>query len=825
MKKQLLIILFSLFSIVINSQIAGDIDPAFVTGSGFTAISGPRTLVTQTNGKVILGGQFISYNNTFANRIVRLNVDGTVDSSFGTGTGFNNTVRSIALQNDGKIIVGGDFTSYNGVTANRIIRLNADGSIDTVFGIGFNSIVRCILVLSDTTIIIGGEFTSFNGTISNRGISINQDGSIGGNFTVGFNGGVYSVAIQSGKFIVGGSFTSFDGNAVNRIVRLNVDGTFDSTFIIGSGFDNTVRSVAVQSDGKVIIAGAFITYNASVANRIVRLDTNGANDLTFVTGTGFDNTLSKIDIQTDGKIIAGGFYSSYNGTTENNIVRLTTTGGIDPTFITGAGFNGSVEAFVIQSDGQIMLGGYFNSYNNVGSVTAIRLSTLGAKDITFNTGTGLNGNGNVWTMAEQADGKIITAGAFNLYNGSSANNIARLNTDGSKDPLFNPGGSGINGGVWAMALQSDGKIILGGNGSFTSYNGVVSNRIVRLNDDGTIDPTFITGTGFNSAVRGMAIQSDGKIIIGGDFTTYNGTPVGYMVRLLPSGAIDTGFITGTGFNNIVLPILIQSNGKILIGGVFTSYNGTAANSIISLNNDGTVDTSFNIGTGFDLTPEGAKLQTDGSGKIIVVGDFNTYNGFSSKRIIRLNPDGTRDTGFNIGTGLDGDSFYSVTQPDGKIMVGGYFSNFNGNVAKYIVRLNSDGSNDATFVSGTGFNNGTLSMIRQSTGKLIVSGAFTTYKGISAKNIIRLESTTLGVNDYTNNKKLKIFPNPVVDILNIDFEQTVTAKSYEIYDILGKKIISRSDMENQINVSKLSKGIYVLKANTDEGVFTSKFLKE
>ncbi|MBI4646393.1 MAG: delta-60 repeat domain-containing protein [Bacteroidia bacterium] len=165
-------------------------------------------------------------------------------------------------------------------------------------------------------------------------------------------------------------------------------------------------------------------------------------------------------------------------------------------------------------------------------------------------------------------------------------NVNPFAQSGSIDLSFNPG-TGTTSTIFTTAIQSDGKIIIGG--AFTSYNGTAINRIARLNTDGTLDGTYNPGTGASSTVRTTSIQSDGKIIIGGDFASYNGTAINYIARLNADGTLDGTFNPGTGADNDVYTTAIQSDGKIIIGGNFTSYNGTARNYIARLNTDGTLD--------------------------------------------------------------------------------------------------------------------------------------------------------------------------------------------------------------------------------------------
>ncbi|MBX2927528.1 MAG: T9SS type A sorting domain-containing protein [Saprospiraceae bacterium] len=283
-------------------------------------------------------------------------------------------------------------------------------------------------------------------------------------------------------------------------------------------------------------------------------------------------------------------------------------------------------------------------------------------------------------------GKSSSGGGFTSYNGTPRNFIARLNADGSLDTGFNPG-TGASSGVYAMALQPDGKILIGG--FFNSYNGTGRNRIARLNADGSLDTGFNPGTGANDWVQSLALQPDGKILIGGGFTSYNGTGRNRVARLNADGSLDTGFNPGTGANGWVWAMALQPDGKILIGGLFTTYNGTGRNYIARLNADGSLDTGFNPGTGAGSTVWAMALQPDG--KILIGGDFTTYNGTGRNRVARLNADGSLDTGFNPGTGANNVVRAMSLQPDGKILIGGAFTGYDGTGRNRVARVNGGSS--------------------------------------------------------------------------------------------------------------------------------------
>jgi uncharacterized delta-60 repeat protein len=741
----------------------------FITGTGFEFNSTVNAITLQPDGKILVGGDFTTYNGVVQYRITRLNSDGTLDTGFNSGAGFNSTVNAITLQPDGKILVGGEFTTYNGFTRGRIARLKADGTRDTSFGVGvgtgFNtSAVLSIVLQPDGKILAAGGFSGYNGTSQNYITRLNSDGTLdtGFNSGTGFGGpdpAARVITLQpDGKILVGGDFTTYNGVAQNRITRLNSDGTRDTGFDSGTGFSNPVRKIVLQPDGKILVGGVFSTYNGVTVNRIVRLNTDGTRDTGFSTeGTGFGNIIHAIALQSDGKLLVGGEFTTYNGIFLNRIQRLNADGTRDTGFVIGTGFNNIVYTIVSQSDGNILVGGLFTSYNGNPRKAIVRLTSSGqiqsialpvstytvVLPYILNTGTGFNNS--VRAIALQPDGKILVDGEFTTYNGVTVNRIVRLNTDGTRDPGF-VSGTGLNQAVFAIALQPDGKILVAG--SVSSYNGVYGGLgMVRLNADGTFDTGFSIGSGFNATpVYAITIQPDGKILVGGRFTGFNGTSQSRITRLNADGTRDTGFSIGTGFTGGYLDlnaIVLQPDGKILAGGNFTSYNGVIQNHITRLNTDGTLDTGFTGGVAPGLSGLVQNIALQSDGKILVGGNFNSYNGTSQSKITRLNADGTRDTGFSIGTGFNGDPQTIVLQPDGKILVGGNFNSYNGVTQYGITRLNSDGSRDTSFVIGTGFTSTGGSVVYaitlQPNGKILVGGDFTAYNGVTENRIILLNT--------------------------------------------------------------------------------------
>ena len=343
-------------------------------------------------------------------------------------------------------------------------------------------------------------------------------------------------------------------------------------------------------------------------------------------------------------------------------------GGIDPTFY--AYVSSQVKALAVQPDGRVLLGGSFGAVNGVSRYGLARLYSDGSLDAGFLPSGSSTVSGTVNAMALQSDGRIVIGGAFSYFNGITRYGIARLNSNGAVDGSFAPTNSSLT--VNAVAVQSDNKVIIGG-----------VNFLYRLNSDGTFDSTFIN-LAATFTIYAIAVQSDGKIVIGGSFTSYNGTSRNNLARLNADGTLDGLFLNGlTGANNAVRCLQMQGDGKILLGGDFSSVNNTQRNRVARLNSSGALDTGFATGPVSGGSVYALAQQSDNS--ILIGGNFtcSTYVSpiqYYSYNVARLYADGTMNTSFSCSNYLFNTTYALALQTDGRVVVGGNFSNF-GNIAR------------------------------------------------------------------------------------------------------------------------------------------------
>ncbi|MCU7942959.1 MAG: hypothetical protein KZQ87_09785 [Candidatus Thiodiazotropha sp. (ex Cardiolucina cf. quadrata)] len=789
----------------------GPIGTGFNRARGFNGAVTGITPATDGSGDQYVIGDFTTYNSTASNHIIRLNSDGTVDTAFEMGTGFDEVVKSISSATDGSgdLYVGGDFTTYNGIASNHIIRLNSDGTVDTAFavGTGFDGVyssstrVNSISPTKDGSgdLYVGGNFTTYNGIASNSIIRLNSDGTVDSAFAVGtgFDSSVNIISPTtdgSNDLYVGGYFHDYNGITSNNIIRLNSDGTVDNTFSVGSGFNYTedfsfglphilsqVNSIIPTTDGSddLYVGGIFDTYNGTAINNIIRLNSDGTVDDAFMVEAGVNGIVRSISASSDGSgdLYLGGGFTTYNGTSSIRIIRLHSDGTLETAFAVGSGFDASVYSITPATDGSgdLYVGGAFNKYNGIGSNHIIRLNSDGTVDAGFTVASGFDSTVNSISPAADGSDDLYVGGAFTAYNSTASNYLARLNSDGTVDTMYGVE-SGVDRTVKSIVPATDGSGDLYVGGYFSPYNNTYHHsQLIRLKSDGTVDTTFDIEWNWTSRYESgvhcfsTAIDGSGDLYVGGGFVvrmhftnpSLLNTVTNNITRLNSDGSVDATFEVGNGFDDDVYSIspATDGSGDLYVGGEFTVfkrlyYSPHASNNIIRLNSNGTVDTAFAVGTGFETVnaTQPDWVQTfntvytispaiDDSGDLYVGGVFNTYNGIAINNIIRLNSDGTVDTAFEVGTGFDEAvrSIIFTGDGSGDLYVGGEFTTYNGIASNYIIRLNSDGTVDTTFAVGSGFNSpvNTLSLATDGSGDLYVGGAFTSYQSSTVDKIARL----------------------------------------------------------------------------------------
>ncbi|HEY9261385.1 IPT/TIG domain-containing protein [Chitinophaga sp.] len=403
-------------------------------------------------------------------------------------------------------------------------------------------------------------------------------------------------------------------------------------------------------------------------------------DTLFPGKVGANEIINDIIPVDNGKYLIVGNFTDYNaaGTKPGRVARLNHDGTMDGSFGTDAknGTNTAVytAAVVPGSSNKYLVAGAFNNYqgvsyvnsiallNNNGSLAADKIFSPSAKDITVSALKG-GVSGTVASMKVQADGKILLAGLFRFYvqpnfnltsslgldsvhlDSIQVNGLVRLMPDGSLDSTYNydlakhMGKEGPNGYIYQSILLPDGKLLIAG--SFTRYNGQAVNRIARLNTDGSLDPSFTVGAGADQLVENMAMQADGKVVLVGNFNNYGGVSAPHIARINANGVLDPTFNVGKGSDGYVHDISFMPGGQIILSGSFSQFGDLKRNNMIVLNADGSVHPTYNSNGGFKINLSARNwgimkiVQQAGEKSMLVVGSFTEFDYRGANRIARI----------------------------------------------------------------------------------------------------------------------------------------------------------------------------------------------
>lgn len=362
-----------------------------------------------------------------------------------------------------------------------------------------------------------------------------QPGSLDPTLNAGTNiGAILSVAVQlDGKILIGGNPTA--GRDTITFARLLPDGSVDPDFHTGTGVDGFVRRIVVQDDGRILIAGGFTRYDGVDSPGVARLNPDGTFDSSFSGGTGVNGSVHGLAVQPDGRILIGGDFLAVDGLARYQSARLfndrlvdLSFAGPELTFTPGGSPAPGILDLLLLPDQRIIVAGAFGFVSGVEQPSVARLHPNGSLDTTF---VPPFFSASIYSLARQRDGRILAVGDFWA---SPTLNLARLNVDGSLDQSFNPQlccAADDPVGI-AVAVQADGKILYAGT-SHPAASYPLQAGLNRLNVDGTLDPTFQAGAGSElfGYVQAIALQADGKVLIGGGFITVNGTPRIGIARL------------------------------------------------------------------------------------------------------------------------------------------------------------------------------------------------------------------------------------------------------------------------------------------------------
>lgn len=847
-----------------------------------------------SNGKIVVYGDFDLYQGITTNKLAILNPDGSLDTSFNVGLGPNyvdhyyGSSSMISEQSDGKLIVVGNFTSFNGVSKKNIVRLNIDGTIDTSFNVGSSSdgYITCVKIQNDGKILCGGKFSQFNGQAYASMVRLNTNGTIDNSFNIGLgfknvinsfteDGIIKTIDIQNdNKIIVGGKFLKFNNIVKINLVRLNSNGTIDNSFNIGIGGGNNTsdgsyngqiyRIIYDNSSNKIYLTGIINNFNGNPSFNLLRLNIDGTIDTSFnfnsiigYNGLNSNGYIYDMNLQSNGKILLGGEGINLNNCTGNycsRIVQINQDGTIDNTFNSSLVGPYTTVYSIDSLNDFIIISGQFTSVNYTpiykGSIAKILQN--GLTDLSFNPNLGTDPYTPVFRTSISLDNSSILTNPYYSINSDSNGNytngiyneritagLVKINSDGS---IYESDYTNfLTTNLYSTYLTKDNSLNLISSNAFTkkiTYNGLINTAFASSSS--IIAPNYV-----NVFVYDHAVQNDGKIIIGGNFKyTYagNSTYRQRLMRVNTDGTLDTSFNVGKGINGtsvagtegyFINSIALLPNNKIVLGGVFTNYNDNEVSNIVRLNSNGSFDSTFNSGTAFNNNVYKIIYQQD-IDKLIVAGRFISYNSINSNYIIRLNSDGTIDSTFTSPFAIGSTTSHVINiviQPDNKYIISGVI-----NGIEFLKRLNSNGTIDYTFADNTftaartSFwnnpveNNLIKNICLLPNNKILISGKFDHINNVRRDGIALLNNSPSLSSDSFDNilfDNVYLYPNPVFD----KFQINSLYEEVSIYSIEGRFIKKFNQNETEFNVSELKPSIYLLKIKNLDTFKYFKFIKK
>jgi uncharacterized delta-60 repeat protein len=660
---------------------------------------GVQAWAVDPDGGIYLSGEFVGADGLWRPRLARFHPDGFVDSSFQAAPSLPVSyygAESLAIQVDHKLLVG----DYGTLT-----RLTYTGDVDAQFAAPAGR-YRLLGLQPDGKILVVDDDPS--SSLVGR---LNNDGSPDTAFQP-FQAGLFvrAIAVEDG-----GAILLAGGNgSLGKVIWLKTDGTLDHES--SATIDKDVYTVAPLSGGKVLIGGLFGKIDDQDLEGLARLNGAGTLDRTFIPSMPSGGThpgIYALVVRADGRILVGGvrprvfpglldYSSGYS-----LILQLDASGAEDSLFTTQMGGPSqaqctSVRGLALDVFGEILAFGYFGDQSILhiyasGQPADFRLNLQAAP-------------GQAQFLTAQPGGPILIQGQFSAIDGVARPQLARLDSLGLLDESFAPSFP-TECSVQAFDVQADGKMVISVFCGCCSNSG--ASGLQRLDPDGTPDPTFhpelrLHGVGDYAAYR-VRIQHDGRILISGWFDSVNGIARPGLARLNFDGTLDTSFDPGTGLAGgadmrVAEVMLVQPDGKILVGGFFETANGSPRRMVARLNPDGSVDPGFAAAYLVEHANRlenirGLAFQPDG--QLLVGLQANVDDGKPIPVLIRLNPDGSLDPTFQLGVGVTENSDIGyvgslVIQPDGKIIAGGWFDTWGGMPISNLVRLFPSGRMDPTF---------------------------------------------------------------------------------------------------------------------------------
>ncbi|WP_223652970.1 T9SS type A sorting domain-containing protein [Hymenobacter psoromatis] len=644
----------SLVKGLIRVNLDGSLDQTFGT-TWLEAGGAARSMRVLPNGNILLvGGSFgvREFDLYRQGRVVVLHPDGTLNRQFGLR--LDDEANAGEVQPDGKLLIGGSFTTVNGAAMPRLARLLPTGQLDPSFVLapgGFSDAVTSIQVQPDGRIMVGGDFTSYGGVAHAHLVRLLPDGRPDPSFEAAIPAAAFfdGFAVQPDSKVVVNAISPDTGQG---LFRLSASGSRDNTFASSTysylAFNpQSDHHLVVQPSGSILLAGSFQQANGQPCPGLVRVSPTGTLDSSSPYHTDWHGVVTALCLLADGQALACGAFTLFNHQPAG-IVQVGAAGQVSP-FPLPVENIGSIAAVLPLDQGRLLVGGNFNTINGIAARNLAFLRADGTVDVAATQALPPL-EGTVQALAPGPQGTLYVGGDFYESAAPSRRYLLRLTSSGSQDLTFVA--PSLNASVSSLAAYPNGRLLVGGSfsmpkakllrltsqgalddgftGNFGTYVPWV-NALVLQRDERLAALTLTTSwqltpqgapTGRPTSVphylHALAVQPDGGILVAGEFTDFDGTPHQDIVRLLPTGAVDASFDAGVvlinGISSIKV-VAVQDDGRILCAGYFTSIQGQAHRGIARLLASGQVDDTF--ADQVFLHPEASCLVIQAGGRLLV----------------------------------------------------------------------------------------------------------------------------------------------------------------------------------------------------------------
>ncbi|MBF9220288.1 T9SS type A sorting domain-containing protein [Hymenobacter ruricola] len=818
-----------LLALPASAQLSPRLDPSFPLVAIYQPAPASGVLQLSSGARVVTGGfdraERQAYNNSTSSGVVRYLPTGAPDSAFNATLAADYfQLATLAEAANGKLLLGlnGD-AFFGGLPAPALVQLNADGTRDAAFANpvpGQDGYVSRIVVQPDGKLLVGGNLAFLGQTPAPGLARLNPDGTPDPSFQAqlasGRLAGVRGLALQpDGKVLVVANVELPGSPAASedRLVRLQANGAQDLAFQPALAAGVVLSDVVVQPDGQVLLAGAgpqALLPGGTAA--LARFSAAGVADAAFAPPAGFYAPLftarPALAVQPDGRILIANTQTSNPTTGHTPVARLLPSGALDPNWnvpLAPGDLFPRIASVQVLPTGQVLVAGNLLRLGTPDSreLGAALLEATGAPNPSFRPVLQLSGS--VRDVAQQPDGRLVAVGNFSEVNDKEVHNVVRFELSGAVDTAFCRRARLAGGeGVRVLALP-DGTLVAGG--TFSRAGGMPQPGVVQLLPSGQPSAAFASPLTVGATLRELVRQPDGKLLVAGSLRRAGFPASANLLRLLPDGTVDATFQSAA--NVPPNALLVQPDGNIVVG------SATAARQVLRLLPSGALDPSFSppvLGASVRGTAAVQALALQPDGRLLLGGSFSQAGSVSTTHVARLLPNGTPDATFASQLLQPGGSVSAVAlQPNGRVLLTG-FSQFPAPAAApSLFRLLPDGLPDASFASSQGPAQGAARVLVQADGAIVAAGTFVSVSGLPVLGLTRLLDGNVLAQRAATAYRIEAWPVPAHGQLSVRVG-AVPPFCISLVNALGQVVQTQNAQTAQLmlDTEGLAPGLYLLR---------------